>query len=258
MYGPRDFRRKKLAAATNQVLGSVGPQALLDGSSVFLPLTHSLIPTRGSLTPTFTRATTSTWQNNDGYLVTALAGEARFEGARRVRNLLSATESVAAWTVQAGAAITDLGGGEFEVDVSGAALNTGVYIVTSGAPTLGRKWIGSIYIKAPSVTGDGTIRWYNPAQPEPIGGTSVTLTSDYQRANTGLVVAATGTGAGFWFKRETGRATLIRVKYPQIEDVTAQTTQTAGEYVSVGVESAPAYHGSFVDGVACFDYYYLD
>lgn len=44
-------------------------------------------------------------------------------------------------------------------------------------------------------------------------------------------------------------ATLIDL---QVEDVTGQSIQTAGEYVSVGVLSFP-YHGSGVDGVKCFD-----
>ncbi len=47
-------------------------------------------------------------------------------------------------------------------------------------------------------------------------------------------------------------ATLIDI---QVVSMVAETDQTtAREYVSVGVESAPYYHGSFVDGVKCFPY----
>ena len=51
-------------------------------------------------TPNFTRSTTAYVENNDGYLVQADAGEARFDGARRVKNLLTYPEAFdnAAWT----------------------------------------------------------------------------------------------------------------------------------------------------------------
>ena len=61
-------------------------QRLFNSASVSLPLTHTAIPTRGDITPSFTRATTATGQKWDeaGYLdFTALAGEIVFKGARR-------------------------------------------------------------------------------------------------------------------------------------------------------------------------------
>ena len=64
-------------------------QRLFNSASVSLPLTHPAVPTRGSITPTFTRATTETGQKWDeaGYLdFTALAGEIVFKGARREYN----------------------------------------------------------------------------------------------------------------------------------------------------------------------------
>jgi hypothetical protein len=49
----------------------------------------------------------------------------------------------------------------------------------------------------------------------------------------------------------TGDVTLVA---PMIANITGETDQTTiRPYVSVGVESAPAYHGSMVDGVKCFD-----
>ncbi len=44
----------------------------------------------------------------------------------------------------------------------------------------------------------------------------------------------------------------VKVHRFQIEDVTGQAIQTAGEYVSVGVLSAP-WHGAGADGVKYFD-----
>jgi hypothetical protein len=64
-------------------------QRLFNSAAVELPLTHTVIPTRGTLTPSFTRATTETGQkwDDNGYLnFTALAGEIVFKGARREYN----------------------------------------------------------------------------------------------------------------------------------------------------------------------------
>ena len=71
-------------------------QRLFNSAAVELTLTHSAIPTRGSITPAFTRATTETGQKWDeaGYLdFVGLAGEIVFKGARRERNLIPTTRS---------------------------------------------------------------------------------------------------------------------------------------------------------------------
>ncbi len=165
------------------------------------PLLTSLVPTRGAGAPSFTRATTATVIDNEGVLRTCLAGEARFTGARRVRNLWgvqSATLAVAAsntMTLPAGSYIFSMGAGAGTATFSGTGGATGT--LAAGA-----------------------------------GRTSVLKTIS---AGTLIVTGSI--------------ATLIDL---QIEDVTAQSIQTAGEYVSVGVLSSP-YHGSGVDGVKCFD-----
>ena len=77
-------------------------QRLFNSASVSLPLTHTAVPTRGSITPSFTRATAETGQKWDeaGYLdFTALAGEMVFKGARRCRNLQpTSSEPTSGWT----------------------------------------------------------------------------------------------------------------------------------------------------------------
>ena len=65
------------------------------------PLRTSLVPTRGTGAPTFTRATTATVIDNEGVMRQVLAGEARFSGARRVYNqvMLSSEDlSIASYT----------------------------------------------------------------------------------------------------------------------------------------------------------------
>jgi len=77
------------------------------------------------------------------------------------------------------------------------------------------------------------------------------ITTDWTRITPGLAaVAALSANFIGWDIVTSGDA--IDVWHPQSEDVTGQSVQTASEYVSVGVESAPAYHGSMVDGVKCF------
>jgi len=65
------------------------PGAGLLTADGIIELTHTVIPNRGSLTPSFTRATTETGQKYDsaGYFdFTALAGEVIFKGAMRIYN----------------------------------------------------------------------------------------------------------------------------------------------------------------------------
>ena len=77
----------KLMQLMGNNAGGTGAQALLDGAPFYAQLTNSLVLNRGTGSPTFTRATTATVENNDGYLVQAISGEARFSGARRIYNL---------------------------------------------------------------------------------------------------------------------------------------------------------------------------
>jgi hypothetical protein len=47
-----------------------------------------------NLTPTFTRATVATVKDFEGLVREVKSGEARFEGARRVENLITASEDM--------------------------------------------------------------------------------------------------------------------------------------------------------------------
>ena len=215
-------------------------QRLFNSASVSLPLTHSLIPTRGSITPSFTRATTEIGQKWDeaGYLdFTALAGEMVFKGARRVRNWIQApTEnwSSAGW-VKSGISVSGnrlTATGANGVIYDNAALGMGTGRTAVGSVTLSRvTGTGNIDIST-----NGGITW-----------TTVSVTGAR------VSVSLTGNINGQFVIRIVTSGDAVDATYPQLEDVTGQTAQTASEYVSVGVESAPAYHGSMVDGVKCYD-----
>ena len=112
-------------------------QRLFNSASVSLPLTHTAIPTRGSITPSFTRATTETGQKWDeaGYLdFTALAGEMVFKGARREYNQW--TTSSVSLASGANKSLT-LAAGTYQFSM-GAGTGTATFSGTGGATgTLG-------------------------------------------------------------------------------------------------------------------------
>lgn len=178
------------------VTGSGDPVApILNAAGFYAPLTHSLILTRGTGDPTFTRAT-SAWEfDNEGKLITVPSGGSRFGGARMVRNLLAATSTLSTQNVTTVATSYTLSFyGTGSVTLSGTATGT--------------------------LNGTGAS---NRVQTT-VTATAGTLT---------LTVSGSVTDA-------------------QLENVTGQADQTASEYVSVGVLSAP-YHGAGVDGVKWFN-----
>lgn len=252
-------KRKLLAMLLSNNTGATKQQQLLDGAPFLAKLTHTAVPTRGSITTTFTRATTSTWPNNDGYLVTGVAGEIGFVGARRVRNLLTFTEDLsnAAWTKINGGAgtaptitsgFTDPDGGStaFRIQANAGGSGGGDYSVVRQVAVGGN--LRAIYVK--SNTGVSQEIYFGA----PVSGQKVTATTSWSRVTAPLIGGNSNYDIGSYGTAGNSTTNVdILVWHPQLEDVTAQTTQTAGEYVSVGVESAPYYHGSFVDGVKCYD-----
>ena len=234
-------------------------QSLFNSASVSLPLTHTAIPTRGSITPTFTRATTETGQKWDeaGYLdFTALAGEIVFKGARRERNHFAATEALdgASWaksgaTVTASAELDPDGETRaFRVQLNGGGLT---YVGQTLAFAIGSVTLPAFYVKS-NTAGDQTFRLI--ADGGIFNSADFTATQEWQAFK--LPVSATTQANDLYGIREGsgGAAADILVALPRCNDVTGETDQTTiRPYVSVGVESAPAYHGSMVDGVKCYD-----
>jgi len=69
---------------------------------------------------------------------------------------------------------------------------------------------------------------------------------------TGTITDAAATGLEVYIRRLNGTtATTVIANYALVEDVSGQADQTASEYVSVGVLSAP-FHGAGVDGCKYF------
>lgn len=100
-------------------------------SNLYLPLTSTLVPTRGASTPTFTRATVAWDFDSEGKLNPNIpAGCPRFTGARFVRNSVATTSATLA--VAASNTVT-LARSETVTFSMGAGAGTATFSGTSGA-----------------------------------------------------------------------------------------------------------------------------
>jgi hypothetical protein len=247
-------------------LGYGGMQPSAVQPSFYMPLKNTLVPVRGTGSATFTRATTATLTDFESLLKTAKAGEARFEGARRVENLilnsaLNGGTSPTSWIVSSGtnrtsalsnlndnhSAITFSSAGTREIlnqfiscevgrsyrlvayceAVSGNSSDTSMVITSSGGT--GSTSAGASVLTSNMVAGKYIVS--NIADCTASGTLSFRI---------GLGTGSTPTGTG-----------SITLSHIQVEDVTGKANQNPSEYVSSGVLSAP-YHGAGVDGVKYF------
>lgn len=124
----------EISAAANSgsnVLGPAGSFPGITNSSLYLPLKTSIVPSRGSSTPTFTRATVAWSFDNEGKLnLNIPSGCARFKGGRLVRNYVSTTSATLA--VAATNTVT-LSRAETVTFSMGAGTGTATFSGTSGA-----------------------------------------------------------------------------------------------------------------------------
>jgi len=200
----------------------------------YWPGTHTLEATTGT-DPTFTRATAATFEDFEGVIRTVESSEPRFQGARRVENLLVASEDFtnSAWLLQSGAAKvgTSVVDGVTAMEVSFGATAASIY-ASSGIPTTAVRtatfWVravsGATAIRigtgegfSPDIAIDDTKWW-------PVTRTASAASVDVQ---TYLRSNAAGT------------TTNVYIYKAQVEDVTGQTNQNPSEYVSTGVATGP-------------------
>jgi hypothetical protein len=250
----------------------------LTDAGFYLPNTTTSVLTNGSGSVTSSRATTKNIFDNEGKLITVKSGGITFGGARCVQNWCSAKSedlTHANWTV-------DGGGTKPSADTFKCANATiGQYIYDSNTANLvqaGQVWVASYRLQ------------YVDIQYIQIGGGATSFGSsqfcnfdlingDYTA--TGVTATMTLVSAGVWdvTVKMTAAASAVQgivlcaivpsqaatrnqafvgdgvksvkiLRY-QFENVTGQLDQTAGEYVSVGVLSAP-WHGGGADGIKYF------
>lgn len=250
----------------------------LTDATFYAPLKTTLVPTNGSGNPTFTRATTKNVFDNEGNLKTLKSGAVAMAGARVVHNWCqNKSEDIthSSWAVNGGG--TKPSANLFVC----ASATIAQYISTisaSNAVKSGEKWLATyrveyIDIRYLQIFGHGTAYGFSAvcnfdlvdgdytatgctasmtAVSSGVWDISVlfTVIADFSNGYTiiGLAPSQTATRAQSFVGDGIKSVGVLRF---QLENVTGQADQTASEYVSVGVLSAP-YHGSGADGVKYF------
>lgn len=220
------------------------------GLSFFAPLKTQITLARGTGDPTFTRATTAYVKDFEGVWRQVPSGAARFEGARVVRNGVGNSETLTAgagWSVSNVTSVQDATAPDGTLTawtITATAGGGSIYRAQNNA-VIGDSTLSSMWIRRK--TGTGNISMYYgsggsnvlPAQPS----------ATWQRMTDAIRTADAVNNYFGWLLNTNGDA--IEVWHPQGEIVSGASNQAPGEYVSVGVLSAP-YHGAGVDGIKYF------
>jgi hypothetical protein len=231
---------------TTRGSGSGANAASLDFDFVNSP---SLTGNRGG-TITEVRATTATYTDQDLIVRTALAGQARMQGVRIVRNLLPLPEAISGvgWTkvnATVTSGIADPLGGTSAFTYTSTNASSFLYVASSTIPA-GNLSLPSVYARRRTGTGQFTLR--DGANTDI--NVSGVLTTSWQRL---CIPASTCTSSvqDRFVLSLTTSGDAVDIWHPQLEDVTGQSIQTPGEYQSVGVLSTP-YQGLGVDGARAY------
>lgn len=213
------------------------------------PLLTTVVPTVGPNPTSFARALAAYVKDHEGLLKLAKSGEVRFEGARRVENLVLKSQDItplfAVWeynnctTVDASTiTVTATPGfhirGYLRSDGSGYAFPRGVLVAVS--------------FEAKRISGTGNV---DVDVSDIFSGTHA-LTTDWKRFGTpssGAVTTAYGVDFIDFDFSATGTYGIRNV---QVEVIAGQRNTNPSEYVSRGALASP-YHGALVDGVKYFD-----
>ena len=236
--------------ATGNFYGPGGPGSGPIINPIFLR-DFSQTPSLGDLA-TFARATTATHIDQpDGLRVGCLAGEARFDGYRRGRNLLNQDNPNVSSEDITSEGWEDLGVEKTNVidfetlEFTGKFGDCSVGINTEDA----HLYVMRLEVKR--ISGNTELKLFHDSS-ETGNSTSITINDDWQVYSC-LFLGASGGGTvnvGIQDNNDAGFGT-IKMRKLAVYDVTGRTNQNPPEYVSVGVLSAP-YHGANVDGVKYF------
>lgn len=212
-----------------------------------LPLRTSLVPKycRGNGTPTFTRASDAYVEDHEGILRLAKSGEARFQGARRIRNSLFASESFS----QTGSVTVTTGhagpskNNATKCIFGDAASSSRISIPFDGPSSPQDTFTLSVWLRG-EVGGESIVIWNGWSTTAVL-----TLTTSWRRY--ALQGCVGNLSHGIFLYANSGTPTIYATQ-GQSEIVSGSSNEAPGKYVSVGVLSAP-YHGAGVDGVKYFD-----
>ncbi|MBI2439308.1 MAG: hypothetical protein HYV45_01755 [Candidatus Moranbacteria bacterium] len=231
-----------------------------DRPSFEAPLTTSLDLIRGMGVATFSRADgadrRATVTDFENLIRPVKSGEARFEGARRVENFISYSETFdnAAWGKQGSVSVTANQATAPDGSLAADLISIGSYASgdaigrSFGSGNLTGKYVFSVWLRADSDLTAGIS--IGRASQNPSNSQSVSLTTTWKRFS----VSFTNDGVEQTiYGNLYGQNQTFYAWGAQLEEVTGQDNQNPSEYVSCGVKTAVPYHGANVDCVKYFD-----
>lgn len=212
------------------------------------PLLTTIVPTVGPNPTSFTRALAAYVKDHEGLLKLARSGEVRFEGARRVENLVlksqDVTPVVAVWEYNN---CTGVDSSTINVTATPGFHIRGYLRNDGSGYAFPRGALVAVSFEAKRISGTGNV----DVDVSDIYSGTHALTSDWKRFGTpssALVTTAYGLDFIDFDFSATG---TYGVRNIQVEVLTGQRNQNPSEYVSRGVLASP-YHGAMVDGVKYF------
>lgn len=218
--------------------------------SLDIAFATSVMPrSTGKIEVTFSRSGPAFVEGHHHVLLRAAVGEIRFQGARRVENLLPHTEDFSHYAddhARLGLipAVKDPIGSQRATTI--VANSAGGEIIHRVPAIPGHRYVNAVFARLRR--GRGTIAMLDPS-----GDTWKQLRAgeSWQRFSFGPTVCRNECAIGL---RTLNRGDAFDVAFAQIEDVTDRDLpfQVVSEYVSRGVLRYP-FHGACVDGVRYFD-----
>jgi hypothetical protein len=221
------------------------------------PLTHDLNLSAGQGIATYSRADgadrRATVTDFEGIIRPVKAGEARFDGARRVENLFSYSNdfSNAAWAVQLGA--TKIGTNQISL---ASTASSGFYQQMAAVIPDNNGRIFRYSIDVQWVSGDTSyvMGGYSDVGFSVSPNATIAVSSEWKRFSILATTHASTDATNLSFNLIRGaNGGVINVRNAQLEEVTGQANQNPSEYVSTNVLPTFPYHGAGVDRVKYFD-----
>ena len=245
-----------------------------------IPLTNSIIPQRGVGSLSFTRATIATVTDHEWVIRNCIAGEARFQGARRVRNLTPYSQDVnISWNrfnlTVSGTKVAYTDGSLIGQTIISAAASAVHYVSHGTWPVIiwntylfsvsvKAAWVNYVQLAFAASTAYQNFDLTNWSMAGTAGvGSVVDEWNGWYRCTVKFVsTLGTNAGQGIVIISSMSDWRLpanlwdgvsgISICRMQLEDVTGQSVQTPSEYVSTNVLTAAPFHGANVDWVKYF------
>lgn len=160
--------------------------------------------------------------------------ELRFQGARRVRNLITLSEEIESWAITNNATCTtgveapDGSNTAYTITITGAGgwWATADLLTAQDAGKVVRK---SIWIRRR--TGTGAVSLYDGGDTASLQAVTNSLTTEWQRLTVDSVTI-TGSGNNIAGVYISTNGDAVDIWHPMLEEVTGQTNQAPSEYVS--------------------------